>query len=406
MSNIRSLFRIVIFILIFLGSFNFKTSNLQRLNTKVGETVDIFWHNITILHFPYGKLKDKSRSGGSIPPYNMDTKCGKEKLGFDCFIYNDMDENLPRGVVGNFSALYASGWGNTRIKPLYKESSTVGKSRILRPETQIWISNQMESSMSPNNARGLQGLEGDFNWTASNGRGVTFRLNDVFVQNLEQPIPLAIIEENVNNVFKHKDKLVCWVMSNCHNIWTNRINLAEALAKNLPEKLHFWGKSGRCLSRAKNHVIYHGAIKGDKTLQSEVKNCWFYLAFENSNCTDYITEKFLNSLVSYAIPIVNGWKESYKRLLPGSFIHAKDFPDVGALSKYLVNLQKNISSILEFQKWRQFVEVGGAVEERNRVLCEICRKLKAEKESNFSNQYIIPDLVKVYENKQTCVVDH
>ena len=50
-----------------------------------------------------------------------------------------------------------------------------------------------------------------------------------------------------------------------------------------------------------------------------MEKCWFYLSYENSNCTDYITEKYSNALESYTIPIVNGWKESYDKRLPGKF---------------------------------------------------------------------------------------
>ena len=52
----------------------------------------------------------------------------------------------------------------------------------------------------------------------------------------------------------------------------------------------------------------------------------FYLAFENSNCKEYITEKFWRTLNrTFAVPIVMG-SGNYKELAPpNSFIHVDDF---------------------------------------------------------------------------------
>ena len=48
--------------------------------------------------------------------------------------------------------------------------------------------------------------------------------------------------------------------------------------------------------------------------RSQENNCWekvdkyyhFYLAFENSICKDYVTEKFFNAMERYVVPIVLG----------------------------------------------------------------------------------------------------
>ena len=72
-----------------------------------------------------------------------------------------------------------------------------------------------------------------------------------------------------------------------------------------------------------------------KILNSQYK---FYLAFENSNCVDYITEKFfVNGLQHNALPIVMGAsKEAYERSAPQhSFIHVDDFSGPAHLAEYL-----------------------------------------------------------------------
>ena len=64
----------------------------------------------------------------------------------------------------------------------------------------------------------------------------------------------------------------------------------------------------------------------------------FYLAFENSNCQDYITEKFfVNGLGHSVLPVVMGGRpEDYRRSAPShSYIHV-----VGAVQCSLMNQLK------------------------------------------------------------------
>ena len=66
---------------------------------------------------------------------------------------------------------------------------------------------------------------------------------------------------------------------------------------------------------------------------------FFTLAFENSNCQDYITEKFFeNAYVSGTVPVLMGQsRKTYQKHAPGeSFVHIDDFEgDWGKLVKYL-----------------------------------------------------------------------
>lgn len=63
-----------------------------------------------------------------------------------------------------------------------------------------------------------------------------------------------------------------------------------------------------------------------------------YLAFENSNCDEYITEKlWYNAYFKYAIPVVmGGSRRNYEELCPPeSFIHVDDFDSPQSLADYL-----------------------------------------------------------------------
>ena len=98
-----------------------------------------------------------------------------------------------------------------------------------------------------------------FNWTASAGRGLTFQLNYFRIKRLKKSLDLDDVEESVKEKVAKKDKLVCWAMSNCGITFTNRVNLAIDLVKNLPEKLHHFGKGTSCLQSVKDNVTFHGS---------------------------------------------------------------------------------------------------------------------------------------------------
>lgn len=60
----------------------------------------------------------------------------------------------------------------------------------------------------------------------------------------------------------------------------------------------------------------------DEMLEKDYK---FYLAFENSLCRDYITEKFYLALLYNVVPVVYGGA-NYTNLAPKkSFIDIRDF---------------------------------------------------------------------------------
>ena len=98
---------------------------------------------------------------------------------------------------------------------------------------------------------------------------------------------------------------VAWMVSNCLTK-SNREGFVETLRKFI------------------NVDVYGSCYQDSKKCEKEKSdNCWnyisdhykFYLAFENSLCKDYITEKFWESLKRNIVPIVLGrqYKHSFKQ---------------------------------------------------------------------------------------------
>ncbi|KAL4235433.1 Alpha-(1 3)-fucosyltransferase 7 [Mactra antiquata] len=97
----------------------------------------------------------------------------------------------------------------------------------------------------------------------------------------------------------------------------------------------------------------------------------FYLAFENSDCEDYVSEKYWRSLARGQIPIV-AWKLYHDDIaIPGSYINVYDFPSIDAAGSYIQEVNKNKTLYNSYFKWRfthKLSDVSG--------FCELCRKLK------------------------------
>ena len=131
---------------------------------------------------------------------------------------------------------------------------------------------------SPHHSSAFTGIGTYVNWTA------TYRRDSVINTPYERftPYPGSVIPEKASrNYATNKTKLVAWFVSNC-NAPNGRLKYAKELQKYIsvdiyggcgPLKCSQWTSSKQCFNY----------------LDKDYK---FYLAFENSNCKDYITEKF------------------------------------------------------------------------------------------------------------------
>ncbi|XP_069479906.1 3-galactosyl-N-acetylglucosaminide 4-alpha-L-fucosyltransferase FUT3-like [Ambystoma mexicanum] len=140
-----------------------------------------------------------------------------------------------------------------------------------------------------------------------------------------------------------KSRLVAWATSNW-NKKIRRVRYYEELKKHLHIDVFGWGNMH--LGRDEQALVL-----------SKYK---FYLAFENSESQDYITEKLWNNaLLSWAVPVVLGpTRENYERFLPGeAFIHVDDFPSAKELAEYLLALDKDDERYRKYFTWRSHYEV-------------------------------------------------
>ena len=141
-------------------------------------------------------------------------------------------------------------------------------------------------------------------------------------------------------------KNVAWMVSHCGNHYGGRWAYAGELAKHIDVAVYGWCGNFSC------------PRKNDTSCMNLLNKSYrFYLAFENSLCQEYVTEKLYRTLNSDMIPIVYGLYD-YKSMLPEkSVIDVRDFDSPKHLADYLKVLAQNKTLFDSYFKWKEYYEV-------------------------------------------------
>ncbi|GMT35436.1 hypothetical protein PFISCL1PPCAC_26733, partial [Pristionchus fissidentatus] len=242
---------------------------------------------------------------------------------------------------------------------------------LTRKSSQMWFLQLIES---PVNTPTLIDFNGKINYT------VSYRWDADFVSPYGRFVPFKKPKTMLNKALSRKKKRVAWFVSHC--LTTNRRwQFAKKLGTYIEVDIF-----GECGEGRKTQEEMREMLKNDYT---------FYLAFENSNCNDYITEKlFENALGNDIIPIVMGApKEDYLKVAPpNSFIHVDDFEDAEKLAEYLKFLSTNDHAYQEYFAWKRL----GRIEDSS-LNCRICLFLQQPTPKYYD------DIEKWWHGKQECL---
>ena len=106
----------------------------------------------------------------------------------------------------------------------------------------------------------------------------------------------------------------------------------------------------------------------------------FYLSFENSICTDYVTEKFFQIMARDLVPVVYGGANYSHIAPPHSYIDAMNY-SAKDLAAYLNKLNANDTLYEEYFRWKgDYVVESGQSEIVRHAVCDLCRKLHTDNE--------------------------
>lgn len=160
--------------------------------------------------------------------------------------------------------------------------------------------------------------------------------------------------------------------------------------------------------RFMNHLLIFSCPGHFKEDCPVINKYLFYLAFENTKCRQYLTEKiFYNAYSKGAIPVILGApKEDCDILLPpSSFLHVDNYQDPKDLAEDMQRIAMNEESLLKFHEWRRHYELlneHGFFKTKSFHICRLCEAL------NFNDPspkvYSENDLKLFFDPKLTCKV--
>lgn len=177
-----------------------------------------------------------------------------------------------------------------------------------------------------------------------------------------------VLQSGVNPA-RGKTKLVVWMVSNC-NPSSNRFEYVKEMQKYAT--VDIISSKGRCGGQDLCPKKLNDAVCYDM-LERTYK---FYLAFENSICAEYVTEKFFNMIGRNIVPVVLGGA-NYSSLAPQhSYINALDYTPQ-QLVEYLKLLDSNDNLYAEYFWWKPFYRVLNLQQTNVEAFCQFCAALHA-----------------------------
>ena len=221
-----------------------------------------------------------------------------------------------------------------------------------RPARQKWVFYSQESPI--HTFVNLHSIQGMFNLTMTYKRTSNVLHGYGGYVNSSRDRPTSSYDPR-RNYAAGKTKMVVWFVSNCHTPSRRELYVRDL---NHYIGVDTYGGCGpyRCNHRSRCH---------GNLLTNTYK---FYLSFENSLCTDYVTEKAWQILKYPIVPVVLG-RVNYKDILPpNSFIDVRDFASPKDLSTYLLMLHKNDTLYNAYFKWKSDFQLGRG----KPIMCEAC----------------------------------
>ncbi|QQP31686.1 Uncharacterized protein FKW44_025367 [Caligus rogercresseyi] len=198
-----------------------------------------------------------------------------------------------------------------------------------------------------------------FNWTISYRRNSDFFLP---YNGFEAKTKMGNIR-SVGHI-NLKRKLVFWLVKNMGSPG-GRDTYIQELEKHI--RVDRWGGG------TKHHCPPETEGRGCKAQLAQRYK--FYLAFENSLCKDYVTEKFFDILKFDVVPVVYGLSNYSAFAPPHSFIDARDFSSPKSLGEYLTYLDNNDEEYLKYFKWKEEYHLMGFQAISGKVLCDMCERI-------------------------------
>ena len=184
---------------------------------------------------------------------------------------------------------------------------------------------------------------------------------------------------------RKKKKLVAWLVSTCITSG-GREQFVNQLRQHIDVDIY-----GSCGNKTCDGPLHHYYDRNNPSICYDMieSNYKFYLSFENSICTDYVTEIFFLILKYSLVPIVYGGDNYSQIAPPHSYIDARKYTAKN-LATYLKELDANDTLYNEYFKWKNHYTVETGTEQMARHgFCDLCQKLHEDhEEKSYTSELV------------------
>lgn len=194
---------------------------------------------------------------------------------------------------------------------------------------------------------------------------------------VEEMLP---INDTLKEILNGKTTAAAWFVSNC-KAPSGRDSVAKKLQNELQTygmRLDIYGYCGTMQCPRSNT---------EECLRKLRTDYYFYLSFENSFSEDYVTEKLLNALDNYAVPVVFGGA-NYTRFMPDGIYLSANTLTIKELAKKMVDMIQNKELYYEYFKWHNHYSYRDVVASATTdPYCKLCEAINNEKEMSKTTIY-------------------
>ncbi|ELU14611.1 hypothetical protein CAPTEDRAFT_65003, partial [Capitella teleta] len=218
-----------------------------------------------------------------------------------------------------------------------------------RISSQYWIFYEIEPPHKVYTHTNLSAYKETFNLTATYTSDSDFPNMSIpkCIINAKQ---LSQMKETNYAAEKTRKVQVAWMASVCRT-QSNRQSFVNKLRNYI--KVDVYGNCGEFSCKKTSPSGYEGKDDCVKTLLNGTRSYKFYLAFENSLCREYLTEKLWKLKNLNVVPVVMGGVDYSNILPPKSFIDVADYRDPKELAAILHHLDENDDEYNEYvARWR------------------------------------------------------
>jgi alpha-1,3-fucosyltransferase len=187
---------------------------------------------------------------------------------------------------------------------------------------------------------------------------------------------LPNMEDSFRALAKRPSK-VAWIVSHCHTPDSVRESYVKELQKHI--QVDVFGKcdigENKAISCDKPYSIH----QEDNCSQRVQQGYKFYLSFENTLCSEYVTEKFFRR-ANQTLVIAMTQANLTRLAPPHSHLNVMDFESPKALAEYLLYLDQNDAEYLSYFWWKHHYEIhhpysGNLQNNFGASMCRLCEKL-------------------------------